>query len=200
MAPHKVFTFGFWFYNRRTVTKLAQNGAWTKWIWQVRIILSELSPFYHSLSPLLNYVLWSLGDSDCWLFVVRSKPSQLLRPRLELITQSISGRQSTKQQPSFQIWYISEPVWGLLCFAVPSYFSKARFFHVAIDKGQILQYGHTYQLNDCTNVKTMDVCTCRMVEKWKWLHLRTILQWNKTNFLLTATLFPMYRRSWNFRR
>ena len=37
-----------------------------------------------------------------------------------------------------------------------TYFSKARIFHAAIENGQLLQYGHAYQLNDRVNVKMMD--------------------------------------------
>ena len=45
---------------------------------------------------------------------------------------------------------------GLLCFSVLTYFLKARIFHAAIENGQLLPYGHAYQLNNRTNVKTMD--------------------------------------------
>ena len=48
---------------------------------------------------------------------------------------------------------------GLLCFSAPAYFSKARFFYTKIENSQLLQYGHAYQLNDRTNVKTMDART-----------------------------------------
>ena len=45
---------------------------------------------------------------------------------------------------------------GLLCFSMLTYFSKAQIFHMAIENGQLLQYGHAYQLYDRVNVTTMD--------------------------------------------
>ena len=49
---------------------------------------------------------------------------------------------------------------GLLCLSMLTYFSKARIFHAAIKNCQLLLYGHTYQLNDRTDIKMMDARTC----------------------------------------
>ena len=80
---------------------------------------------------------------------------------------------------------------GLLCFSVLTYFSKARIFHAAIENGQLLQYGHAYQLNDRTNVKTMDA---RMRVLRNGAKMETFAPQNDraterdVNFLLTATV------------
>ena len=80
---------------------------------------------------------------------------------------------------------------GLLCFSVLTYFSKARIFHAAIENSQLLQYGHAYQLNDRTNVKTMDART-RVL--WNGAKTETFAPQNdramerNVNFLLTATV------------
>ena len=69
---------------------------------------------------------------------------------------------------------------GLLRFSMLTYFSKARIFHTAIKNGQLLWYGHAYQLNDRTNVKNnrrVHACTAGRCEN-KHLHLRTIVQRN----------------------
>ena len=71
---------------------------------------------------------------------------------------------------------------GLLCFSMLTYFSQAQVFDTAIENGQLLQYGHAYQLNDSTNVKTKDACMrySATVQERKRLNLRMIVQWNGT--------------------
>ena len=81
---------------------------------------------------------------------------------------------------------------GFLCFSMLPYFSKARIFHVAIENSQLLQYGHAYQLNDRTNVKTMDACVHVL---YKGAKMKTVTPQNdrpterNINFLLTATVY-----------
>ena len=80
---------------------------------------------------------------------------------------------------------------GLLCFSVLTYFSKARIFHTAIEDGQLSQYGHAYQLNDCMNIKMMDARTCVL---WNGARMVMFAPQNdlateqNINFLLTATV------------
>ena len=43
----------------------------------------------------------------------------------------------------------------LLCH---SWLPESSFLPRDIENGQLLQYGHAYQLSVCANVKTMDAC------------------------------------------
>ena len=79
----------------------------------------------------------------------------------------------------------------LLCFSVLTYFSKARIFHAAIENGQLLQYGHAYQLNDRTNVKTMDTGMRILrngVKTDTFTPQNDCATEQNVNFLLTATV------------
>ena len=80
---------------------------------------------------------------------------------------------------------------GLLCFSVLTYLSKAWIFHATIENSRLLQYSHTYQLNDRTNIKTMDVRRHVLRNDAK---METFAPQNdhamerNINFLLTATV------------
>ncbi len=52
--------------------------------------------------------------------------------------------------------------------------SWSLFLSRGIENGQLLQYGHAYQLSVCANVKTMDarMCTRGMVRKQKRSHIK----------------------------
>jgi hypothetical protein len=60
--------------------------------------------------------------------------------------------------------------------------SRSFFLSHGIENGQLLQYGHAYQLSVCANVKTMDarVHTRGMARKWKRYHIKRIIQRNGT--------------------
>ena len=79
----------------------------------------------------------------------------------------------------------------LPCFSVLTYFSKARIFHAAIENGQLLQYGHAYQIKQSHERKTMDA---RMRVLQNGAKTKTFAPQNdhamerNINFLLTTTV------------
>ena len=134
--------------------KVGLNGTWTIWIRQVRNVLSMQRTFHRSLSCLLHCVLQSLGNSDCLLFVAHSKLSELFETIALFVGKTCLA--SEKALNNSILATLVSLYEGLLYFSVLTYFSKAQIFHSAIENSQLLQYSHTYQSNNRTNVKTMD--------------------------------------------
>ena len=75
-----------------------------------------------------------------------------------------SDRQDIKIQLSFDICYIIKSVQGLVELRC-SWLLESSFLPHGIKNGQLLLYGHAYQLSICANVKT----------KQKRSHLKTIV-------------------------
>ena len=67
---------------------------------------------------------------------------------------------SAKVQLSFDICYIIESARGLAVLLCRSRLPESSFLPHSIENGQLLQYGHAYQLSVCANVKTMDARAC----------------------------------------
>ena len=79
------------------------------------------------------------------------------RRSLELLARNIpDNRQDTKVQLSFDVCYIIESARGLAVLLCHSQLPESLFLPRGIENGQLLQYGHAYQLSVCMNVKTMD--------------------------------------------
>ena len=75
--------------------------------------------------------------------------------------QNVPGdRQDTKIQLSFDVCYIIEFVRGLVELLCRSWLLGCLFLPHGIENGQLLQYGHAYQLRVCTNIIMMDAQVC----------------------------------------
>ena len=146
-----------------------------------------------NVSHLLHCILWLLGDSwlpvSCHLFetklIVRGDHSNCLHKA------SLEGDKTQNNSLLSTSATLASLYEGLLCFSVLTYLSKAWIFHATIENGQLLQYGHAYQLNNRTNVKTMDMRTrvLRNDAKTETFAPQNdrATEWN-VNFLLTATV------------
>ena len=151
-----------------------------------------LSMILGSVSRLLHCVLRSLGD---WLLVIcrsfEAKPIVRGDRSNCSCEASLVGDKAQNNSLLSTSATLASLYEGLLCFSVLTYFSKVRIFHATIENGQLLQYGHTYQLNDHTNVKTMDARTRVLRNGAK---TETFAPQNdraterNVNFLLTATV------------
>ena len=76
---------------------------------------------------------------------------------------------------------------GLLC-SVLTYFLKAWIFYAVIENGQLLQYGDAYQLNDRTNVKTVDAHTAERCKNGNICTSEWSCNRMECKLLLTATV------------
>ena len=82
------------------------------------------------------------------------------RRSLELLVRNVpDDQQDTKIQLSFDVCYIIESLQGLVELLCRSWLLESSFLQRGIENGQLLQYGHVYQLSVCANVKTMRVHT-----------------------------------------
>jgi hypothetical protein len=118
-----------------------------------------------------------------------NKPCQLF----ELLARNLPGNwQDTKWQPSFDVCYVSESVRGLVVLLHGSRLLKSSFLPRGIENGQLLQYGHAYQLSVRGNVKTMyaRARVLRNSAKTETLSPQNDRATKRNvNFLLAATIF-----------
>ena len=139
VAANKKFTFRFRFYDRRTVSKLALS-----------MIVGSVSRLLHCFT--IARRLWRRVSSRS----IEAKPIVRGDRSNCSCEESLVGDKTQSNSLLSTCAKLASLYEELLCFSVLTYFLKARIFYAAIENGQLLQYGHAYQLNDRTNTKTMD--------------------------------------------